>query len=374
MKLLFCIDGLYNSGGMEKVLIDKVNYFVENYNYTCIIITTEQKNRKNFFKINKSVICEDLGINYLENNGNIFKRTKIFFEKQSFHRKELQKKINKFKPDIVISCGGNDKFIIPKLNGKHKTILEHHFEKNFRLKEKRHILYKLKELIFLYKEKKLISKYNEFLVLTEEDKKQWKNHKIKVIGNALPFYPQDYAKLNTKKIISVGRLEYQKGYDILVEVWKNINKKHPEWTLEIYGEGSLKKYIEEKIDEYNLKNSLYLMGTAENIVEKYLDASLYIMTSRWEGFGMVLIEAKSCGLPVIAFDCPCGPRDIIFSGEDGYLCKLEDINEMVQKITVLIENIELRKSFGEKARKNVLKFKKENIMLKWRELFENLLK
>lgn len=165
----------------------------------------------------------------------------------------------------------------------------------------------------------------------------------------------------------------EKGYDILIDVWNIVFKKHTDWILEIYGEGSERKNLQEKINKLGLKESFLLKGVVKNIQNKYLESSIYVMSSRYEGFGMVLTEAMACGLPVIAFECPCGPKDIIKDNEDGFLIELGNIEQMAEKIEELIVNKEKRKFFGENAKINVQRFSQDKIMNKWKELFEELM-
>lgn len=375
MKIIFCIRGTFNSGGMEKVLSQKINYFYENFGYECLIVTTDQKKRKDFFYFNKNIKKIDLDINYEENKGSFLKKTIFFIIKQYIHKKRLKKIILKEKPNIIISMGDEEKFFLPSIKNKAKIILEHHFFKEFKIleSEKKSFLYKVRAKILSKLEGKLIRKYDEFLVLTQEDKKYYNDERVKVINNALADYSKNIANLEAKKIISVGRLEYQKGFDILIEIWKKIAKKYPDWSLDIYGEGELREELQKKIDESDLSNSIFLKGREKNIQDKYLEASIYVMSSRYEGFGMVLVEAQACGLPIVSFDCPCGPKDIISNGKDGFLCKFGDIEEMASRISYLIENEEVRKIMGRKARENSLKFTEERIMKKWEDLLKSLL-
>lgn len=372
MKLMFCIQGIFNSGGMERVLINRVNYFIEKYQYECIIVTTDQKKRNTFFELNNKTIYEDLEINYSDNNGNFIKRVIKYLEKQKKHKKKLQELVNLYKPDIIVSLGDNDKYIIPNLKGHHKSILEHHFEKKARLRENRGILYKIKEYIFLIKEKQLLYKYNEFLVLTEEDKKQWGNKKVKKIENPLTFYDERSASLTNKKVIVIGRLTYQKGYDFLLKIWKRVIEEYPEWILNIYGDGEEKEKIENFIKVNRLEQNIFLRGKEKNIQEKYLESSIYLMTSRYEGMPMVLLEAMSCGLPIVSFDCPCGPKDLIMNNQNGFICKFGDIDSMVNKIILLIENEEKRKQFGKNSKICSREYLEDKVMKKWKNLLESL--
>jgi glycosyltransferase involved in cell wall biosynthesis len=375
MRIMYCIPEFYNSGGMERVLSNKINWFKKNTEYEIIVVTTDQKGNVPFYSLENNYTLIDLEINYSDDIvKNLFLRIPIYLKKRKKHLELLQKIIIEKKPDIIVSMIGPELYFLPYLKlGKSKIIREHHFNKYASLFEEKRKIYKLKNLFKIYKEKKLIERYDKFIVLTEEDKKQWQSSEIQVINNSLSFYPRVTSNLDNKKVISVGRLVYQKGYDLLIEIWKKVNVKHPDWILEIYSEGPLHKELQSKIEKYELEKNIFLKGREKNIQEKYLESSIYVMTSRYEGFGMVLVEAQACGLPIVSFDCPCGPKDIINDGEDGFLCKFGNIDEMANKIVYLIENEEKRKSFGMKARENSLRFSEEVIMRQWKELFESLI-
>lgn len=377
MKLLYCIRGLYNSGGMERILTDKLNYLSQNYNYEIYVITTDQKEKNIFFPLNKEIKHIDLGINYLDDiNKNFFKRILVYIQKQKEHEKKLKNIINEIKPEILISLGDEDRNFIYKFKNKNiKIVREHHFNKKHLLQnEARNFIYKLKAYYMHFKDIYLVDKYDEFIVLTEEDKENWHNKKIKSIPNFINFIPEKSSNCENKKIISVGRLEYQKGYDILINVWNIISKKYPNWILEIYGEGIERESLQNKINKLGLEKSFILKGAVKNIQDKYLESSIYVMSSRYEGMPMVLLEAMSYGLPVVSFDCSCGPKDIIKDNEDGFLVEFGNIEQMAEKIEKLISDEEKRKLFGKNARKNVERFSADIIMKEWKELFENLLR
>ncbi len=206
----------------------------------------------------------------------------------------------------------------------------------------------------------------------KEDKKNWKLENIKVIPNSLTFFPKEYSKCNSKKAITIGRLVEVKGYDILIDIWNIVSKKYPDWILEIYGDGQERENLQNKIDALKLKEKIILKGFVKNVKKAYLESSIYILTSRSEGMPMVLLEAMSCGLPVVSFDSPTGPKDIIKDGEDGFLIKFGDIEKMAERIEELISNEEKRKQFGINARKNIQRFSPEKIMNRWKNLFEEV--
>ena len=164
MRLIFCIQGIFNSGGMERVLINRVNYLYSNYGYEILIITTDQKNRESFYKAEKEIEIKDLEINYLDNKKEkFFKRIYLYLKNQNKHKKRLQKIVNEYAPDFIIAMGDEERFVVPKLKTKAKKVLEHHLERNAIFREKRSILYRIKDIIFSKKEEKLVNEYDKFL-------------------------------------------------------------------------------------------------------------------------------------------------------------------------------------------------------------------
>ena len=160
----------------------------------------------------------------------------------------------------------------------------------------------------------------------------------------------------------------------MIEAWESVSKRHPDWTLNVYGEGEDEGRLREIIAGKGLERSFVIHKPTKNIMEKYLESSIYAMSSRFEGFGMVLIEAMACGVPCVSFDCPYGPADVIKDGEDGFIVRYLDSKELADKICFLIENEETRKLMGRKARENIRRYSRETVMRKWTDLFEKVLK
>ena len=164
----------------------------------------------------------------------------------------------------------------------------------------------------------------------------------------------------------------QKGFDRLIPAWSIVSKKHPDWTLSIYGDG-MRRQLEQQIEELGIAPNCLLEHSVPDIVEKYCESSIFVLSSRYEGFGMVIIEAMACGVPPVSFTCPCGPRDIINDGKDGLLVENGDIKGLAEKICYLIEHEDVRKEMGRSARTSVERFKIEHIAQQWKELFESVL-
>ena len=243
----------------------------------------------------------------------------------------------------------------------------------------------VKEKVINYCNQKAINFLsNKIIVLTEKDKINFyiKKQKIKQynIDNIYNFIDDKLLenilkyKINSKKIITVGRIDYQKGYEYLIEVAKSVFEKHPDWQWHIYGDGeeNYKYKIIDLIKQNNLENHLILQGNHSNIYDLYQNYSFYVMTSRYEGLPMVLLEAKAKKIPLISFDIHSGPSDIIRDGVDGFLIKPFDCEGMAEKICKLIENPGLRQNLSDNAHGNLDKFRKEKIVKQWCDLIENI--
>jgi glycosyltransferase involved in cell wall biosynthesis len=259
-----------------------------------------------------------------------------------------------------------------------KKIAELHFAMNYRKQflttNHRGFLWRCLGEIRTFQLKMAVKSLDKLVVLTKKDLNQWKiTHKnvihipnINALSNPLK------SKLISKKVVSLGRLDAQKGYDMLIDSWRLIGTIHPDWTLEIYGQGKWYQMLQEKIINYNLNGKVILKGIATDVEKVYCDSSIYVMSSRYEGFGMVLIEAMSCGLPVVSFNCEHGPSDIITNEHDGFLVEPNNFVQLAEKILHLIENEKARKNMGSNAIKSVKRFSKEPIMRMWLELFNQI--
>lgn len=177
---------------------------------------------------------------------------------------------------------------------------------------------------------------------------------------------------NSRKIISVGRLEYIKGYDRMVKAAKIVLDRYPDWVWDIYGEGKYFDRINADIEENGLQGRMNLKGNDPNVINKYGEYAFCVMTSYYEGFALALVESMANSVPAVSFDCPTGPREIIDDGVNGFLIEDGNIEDLAEKICTLIENRELRKSFSEKSCAVIEKFSKEKIYKQWLELINSL--
>ncbi|BEG98797.1 glycosyltransferase family 4 protein [Bacteroides sedimenti] len=378
-KIVYCIPSLYSPGGMERVVSLKANYLADNLNYDITIIITDGKDKKPFYDLSSSIKVINLDINYNELYGkSLPKKAFGYFQKQYLYKKKLKKTLCKIRPDITISTLRREINFINSIDDGSIKVGEIHFNKaNYRDFKNEKVFSFIQKIVTHFWMGKLIKELKQlgkFVVLSHEDKQKWTElDNITVIHNPLSFFPEKKSSCTSQQVIAVGRYMPEKGFDLLINAWNIVNKKHPEWKLRIFGDG-MRKELESQVKSLSLSNSCILEYPTTNISDKYIESSIFVLSSRHEGFGMVITEAMACGVPPIAFTCPCGPREIIKDGTDGLLVENGNIMDLANKICYLIENDEIRKNMGKSARINVERFKIENIAMQWKELFDTLLK
>ncbi|MCX2679167.1 glycosyltransferase family 4 protein [Galbibacter sp. EGI 63066] len=364
IKILYITNQICGPGGLERVLSVKTSHLIDNFGYEVHILTLNQGAKEHFYHFHPKIIYHDIRV-----KGNPLQYLLSYIN-------GVRHSIKTIKPDIISVCDDGLKgFFVPLFTNKpcpmvyerHVSKLiekkNHHNSNGSRLKAK--MKYSLMDFGAKH--------FSKFVVLTKGNKKEWRLNNLHVISNPLPFYPTPSSTLDSKKIITVGKLSPQKGYDILIKSWAKIAHQYPDWKIEIYGQGDDYSMLTELVKKHRLERSFKINKPTQKIEEVYLNASLYVMPSRFEGFGMVLIEAMACGVPCVAFDCPHGPADIIANGEDGILVPNGNIDMLSDKISLLIENDKLRKGMGAKAKQNVRRYQPEQIVKQWDNLFKTLL-
>ncbi len=368
-KIVYCIPALANSGGMERVLSLKANYLADQ-GYDVSIITSDQMGRAIFFPLDKGIKCYDLGVNHEKSNGNSINKLLGYPFRHFKHKQRLSKLLKELKADIVISMFGNEASFLPSIKDGSRKVLEYHFSKLKRLQYGRAGIWRKIDEWRTKQDERIVKQFNDFVVLTEEDKELWgKLSNIHVIPNPLSFDSQKVAPLNHKRIIAAGRLDFQKNFEALIRIWTKIAPNFPDWRLDIYGNGQDRDKLQAQIDSLGLAKSLTLKQPTQTIQEEYLKSSIYVMTSRYEGLPMVLLEAQTMGLPIVSYACKCGPRDIITNGENGFLIEPYDEDLFVEKLSQLMQDESLRLQMGAKAKERSKHYQLEEIMPQWIELF-----
>lgn len=379
MKIVYCTDSICYMGGVELVTIIKANALAEIKGNEVFIVVADNESNELITPLSPKVHLVDLHVNYNCIDGNNRAQSmRSGYIKRRLHKHLLGKKLHEIQPDIVVSVGRSEKYFLPSMRGNWKTIRELHLTANYRSFVYNSFWQKLlAKIMDIYEYDCRIWNYDKIVLLTQEDKrKHWKdNDKIEVIPNPITFKePNVPAQLEAKRIVAVGRLEAQKNFSSLLQVFELVAAKHADWMLEIYGDGSLKDDLMREIIQLGLERNVILMGYTDRVREKLMLSSCLVVSSLFEGFSLAILEAMSCGLPVVSYLCPCGPSDLIDEGETGFLVPQGDEQAMADRICRLIEDDKLRKEMGHAAKKASEQYRLDKIIPKWMNLFQDLAK
>ncbi len=379
LKLVYITPSIHTADGAARVLTLKANYFAEHYGYDITIILTEAKGQPFFYHVSDKIkiINYDLDFEQLWNCP-FWKKFFIYIPKQLKFKKLLKRDLMRIHPDITISLLRRE---INFLNGIHdgsKKIGEIHVHRdNYRNFKDENSNFIMDAFAKLWSRQLLnnLKKLDRFVVLTDKDRKAWTElNNVVTIPNPSPFMPTTVSPLTEKRIIAVARYSHEKGIDLLLEAWAKVEKRTKEWRLDVYGDGDTTAF-NALIDRLGIdRNRCLLNGRTGDIEKEYLRSSIAVCSSRFEGFGMIIIEAMACGLAVVSFDCPWGPQSIIKNGEDGFLVENGNIEKMADALVRLIEDDNKRHTFAKNAIQNVKRFQMEKIAEQWRQLFENVIR
>lgn len=376
MKIVYCTDSICYPGGIQNITITKANGLAQMGHQVWIIVTDNKY--PPLHPIDPKVQVINLDINYFEDDWKSkFYVIKSILIKRKQHKKAISKLLNEIKPNVVISTGTSEKNFLAKIQIESKPVFirEIHSLKNYRLAHARTFIDKITAIFGdWYDYSWNIKNYDQIVVLTNEDKEiNWKNNnKVCVIGNPITI-PIESSTLTSYKFITAGRLVYIKNHQSLINAWKIVNQKHPDWQLEIWGDGPLKNKLLEQINNLGLDHKVLLKGYTNDIISQMLRASGCILSSLYEGISLVLIEAMSCGLPLISYACPCGPKELIDHGKNGFLCEVNNEIKLAEYICTIIEDNTLRIKMGQASKKKAEEFQLDRILTKWINLFQTLI-
>jgi len=365
MKLLYVINSLTGAGGMQRVLLLKAAYLADVMDYNVTIITTNDSEIGEIF-YSVSPLVKIIDIRPVQTS-------KVTYFKS--YSTLLNKAIDAENPDIIIMCdNGLKSFLLPFIvKGGRKMVYERHTPKVFQNKRiVRNYVRSLYDALIYRFMVYSAAKFDKFLVVTQQGKNEWGIKNIAAIPNPLWFSTNVVSNLSNKRVIAVGRHAYEKGYDRMFAVWKQVVDKHPEWVLDIYGDDNPEYNIRQLAHDAGVDKNVNFITSTKHIIDAYLESSICIMTSRYEGFGMVLLEAMACGVPCVAFNCPVGPSDIISNSIDGLLVQDGNIEEFVKSVLLLIENAALRLEMGANAKISSEDYDINVIMKEWDTLFRSL--
>ena len=376
-RIVYCTPALYFAGGMERVLTMKANYFAEHFGYDITIILTDGADKPLFYPLSDKVKVVNLNIGFEELwTCSFVKKIVVYLKKQYLYKKMLKNELMRIRPDITVSMLRREINFINDIKDGSKKIGEIHINRaNFRNFDSKddNFIKRFFAKIWMNDLTNKLKRLDRFVVLTEKDKEAWVElDNVCVIPNPLSFIPQNISKLTEKRVIAVGRYCHEKGYDLLLKAWLIVQNSIADWRLEVFGEGDRSQY-EEMISSLNMdRHRCILHGRSSNIQDEFEKSSLAVCSSKFEGFGLVITEAMSCGLPVVSFDCPWGPRAIIHDGEDGLLVENGNVEKLADAIIWMIQHPEMRSKMATKAIENVQRFSIEKIAEKWKSLFDAL--
>lgn len=352
MKILFITNNINQIGGVDRVLNRLSNYFALKFNYDIEILSLFTRESNLFFKYDDTVKITHGDIDINTNKLELIKC--------------IRKLLLKDDSDIIITFHGfiSNIILLNKDILKNKKIIVTEHGDYFDSSKKRRIIRSI-----------LYRKADKVIVLTNKSKELYNRYlnNVQVIPNPISFNTDKIGNMNNKKIIAVGRLEEVKRFNLLIDIFKKVSDIHNEWSLDIIGDGSQRNNLQSIINKYKLNDKVKLKHFTKDILNEYLEASIYALTSQYEGFGLVLTEAKECGLPCISFDIDAA-KEIIVDNEDGILINDNNIDYFVDKLSLLINDIDLRTELSRNAKYNAKKYSIENIGYQWNELFSSLLK
>ena len=376
MYLIYLTHSTYNPGGMERVLLNKVAWLVREKHWQVTVVTTDQNGRAPFYPFPKEVKMIDLGINYSDDNSlGTMRKVMGYIKRRRVHRRRLTELLMREKADVVVSLFPSESSFLPDIKDGSRKVLELHFCKFFRLQYGRHGLMGMIDRWRTKMDERLVRRFDRFVVLSSEDAGYWGAiPNMQVIPNAACHLGAGYSDGSSKRVIAVGRLDYQKGFDRLLEAWDIVQRdgKHQDWHLDIYGQGEWKEMLQQMIVSRGLDDTTTLHEPTTHIGDEYVRSGMLVMSSHYEGFPMVMIEAMACGLPVVSFDFKCGPRDIIGENVNGILVHEGDISGLAHAMVKLMDNDSLRLRLASSARRITETYSEENVMGQWVSLFEEL--
>lgn len=377
MKIIYCLQGLKRTGGIERVTTTKANYWTEQ-GHEVHIITTDQGDAPLAFQLDERVQHHDIGMDYEQDNRlGRWERMRALRAKRTIHRDRLSSLLCAIRADIVVSTFFQEAPILPTIQDGSKKILELHssmYRRVFMYPASARLL-RLYGYYRIWQDKRLARQYDRFVVLTHEDRGYWGEIPgIETIPNPLPFTTDTPSECLSPRVLAVGRYEYEKNFSTLIDLWAGIASRHPEWTLEILGNGPLRPQLEAQVHTLGLEGRVLLSRFDTDVQAHYRSASAITLLSEYEGLPMVLLEAQAMGLPIVAYTCKTGPRDIVTDASDGYLVPAGDASALAERLEYLITNPTQRIAFGKAAQASAQRFALPTIMHRWTTLFQSLLR
>jgi glycosyltransferase involved in cell wall biosynthesis len=376
LKIVYLTPALYLAGGVERVLTLKANYFAEHFGYDITIILTEGSDKPLFYKLSDKIKVVNLSIGFEELwTCSFAKKIFVYLKKQRLFKKALTKELMSIRPDITISLLRREINFINNIPDGSCKIGELHINRaNYRNFSTQNVGI-VKRLFAKFWSHNLVAhlrRLDKLVVLTEKDREAWVElDNVVAIPDPLSLYPKKVSPLTEKRVVAVARYSHEKGIDLLLQAWAIAEKHALGWRLDVYGDGDRTSYNQLMENLHIDRSRCELHGRTDNVETAYVNSSIFVLSSRFEGFGMVLTEAMACGLPVVSFDCPWGPRSIINDSADGLLVENGNVEALADGLIRLIGDDDLRRRMAANGIKNVQRFSIDYIAERWKKLFES---
>lgn len=366
MKIIYLYPSLAAHAGTERILADKMNLLTRYYGYEVYFITSDQGLHPMAFEIDSRIRNIDLGICFYRRfRYNAVRRLFEYHRMMKLYAARLKECLKQIEPDIIVCTTEQDVGKLLKVKGSVPLVVESHL--NFSRPDS--FLHCVQNRINHY----YIGKANIVVTLTENDACRWRgiSSRVYVIPNVVHLNNSDvYSQCTNKRVIFAGRFSAQKGIGLLFDIWLRVNKEHPDWRLDMFGDGEQWEIYRKKAETTNCNIGVY--HSSDDIFAEYMKSSMLLLTSIYEPFGLVLPEAMSCGLPVVAFESD-GPCDIITDGEDGFIVCKRDVEVFANCVCQLIEDKQLRQRMGQNAIQSAQRYAPEHIMPMWKQFYESLI-
>ncbi len=381
MKIIYVIDSLASKGGAERILSDKMNYMVDYFGYDVYVITCYQNQQKdpNTYYLSDKVKQINLNIPYYRQYR--YRYPKRLWVKWSLYRRlnrQMTKTVQQIDPDVLIGLGFFNADLVTGIRCRAVKIIESHEARPFIFSDQglsrsffSRFYMKMYRKVYL---KKVEHRADLIVALTDADAREWsKAKRVEVIPNFTVMPVLKQSTCQNKRVIAVGRLEWQKGFDRLIESWAIVYAKHPDWRLDIFGSGTKENQLKSLINSRGLDHVIIIHPYTPTINKEYSDSSIFAFSSRFEGFGLVLLEAMQSGLPCVTFDCPYGPSDVVLDHQNGFVVKEGNIVAFAEKLCELIENEDLRQRFSRASIERAKCYNVHVVMSQWKSLIETFL-
>ncbi len=377
MKLLYFLPLLSTKGGQERTLIDKANWLVEREHDVSFV--TFENDGLVAYPLDWRIRHVDIDCRHFTiYRTRLWRRWGVVATIKRQFRERMSAIISDFQPDLIVAAIPLTEFFLCDLlqvADSVPVVIESHLARGHEALAR---TFTEKALDVFYSPLRAIRRADLLIALTEEDANCWKRKQVenvRVIPNPLTFYPTTLAPVprETGRIVCVGRLATQKRFDRLIDAFALVCRNYPEWHVDVFGDGEERQQLTDRIRSKGLQDRIHLNLPTSEIYTEYQRSEFFVLCSDYEGFGLVVIEAMACGIPVVSTDCPFGPSEIIEDGKTGLLAKM-DTNDLAEKMEWMITHEEERTAMGIAARQAAARYRKEIIMPQWEQAYLSVIK